>query len=637
MREKIAYYLLRSGVVILVLTPFVLGGGFYLANSTDKLIFWCVALILLIVGAALLSREERNQILKTSAHPLSIVLFVFIAWLTCRSFFSWNHLSWWGSWTRTDGLWMWWGMWVAWPILRFWSQKEEKIWRWALFGFVAVAILTTLLQLILAATILPNFFPSGRPVGFVGNAVYLALILLFVPWAATETPVAKKWWWSILILLIIVGLFNEIGTRSVVLGMAAAGVWLLIDLGRKWRQWQGKQIVGAVVIATLLLGGLLVANSFFASRLLRWFDGSTNTRLALWRIAGQEIKRRPIIGYGVGEQTKILDGQVAEIVAQNYAESNFDTTHSAYIDLMLQGGVVALLLILLVIVSAIYFLPTPWQRATVVFYAVAVSTAFLNPWSNIPFLLLLVGARKIVVKPKIQKYFGGVLAVVGGVVFLTALFTLLAVPFAAYQLKKVVDLGSTGGSIQQFVARLEKLNGPMPFVVERDMEILRASTLLQQRAVSFLAWEDLVAQTEPRFAALVQRPDLAAREYWSLGIFATNFIQTTTEKSMWQERAEKILRAGREEFLGFPPLTYDLAALLVNRDRTNEAISLLQNYAQKYPLIPDNFYWLARFQFLAGQKKEARVNISHAFVDFPGWVWSEENRAWYTKILEAAK
>lgn len=637
-REKIVHYFLHVGVFGLVLTPFVFGGGLYLANSTWKLITWCTAIICLLLGVWFLPRAEQRKILAEYIHPLSLILFLFVGWLTVRSFFSWNHLVWWGSWTRTDGLWMWWSLWVLWPILRWYAQEEEKIWRAALLMFVVLAIGTTVLQPLLSATFLPDFFPVGRPVGFVGNAVYLALVLIFVPWAATETFLKEKWQWLTAVLLIVGALIFYTETRSVILGLAVAGIWFLFDWFFSHKKINQRQIIGVAAMVIILVGGFLASGKFVNDRLQNWLETSAKTRLVLWHSVAPDIKHRPFIGYGVGNEIKILDSHVVDVVAQNYAESNFDTTHSAYLDLWLQGGLVAVLLCLLFLVTAIYFLPNTWQRATVVFYVVALATTFFNPWSNILLLMLLVGARSATKEFfSTTKIFFGV-GVIGSVaVLVTAVLTLSTVPYHAYQLNKIVALGKSGASIQQFVERAQNISGWMPFSVERDLEIMRSSVALWQKTISFLAWDDLTKLVVPLYNQIVVRTDLSARDYWDCGIFSASYAKMTAEKIIWQDRAENILRVGREKYLGFPPLTYDLAGLLVEREQTAVAIELLQEYTQSYPLIPDSFYYLARFQFLAGQKEAARLNITHAFEDFPGWVWSDSNRTIYQQILGTNK
>lgn len=79
-----------------------------------------------------------------------------------------------------------------------------------------------------------------------------------------------------------------------------------------------------------------------------------NTRAAIWHCAWDEIKKRPILGGGIGSSQNNL--------MENYATHNFHfgiksnyNSHSQYLDVLLTNGFVGLLIFLLFLGGLIYF------------------------------------------------------------------------------------------------------------------------------------------------------------------------------------------------------------------------------------------------------------------------------------------
>jgi len=153
------------------------------------------------------------------------------------------------------------------------------------------------------------------------------------------------------------------GQRASLLAVAAAIVLVLLaalfGAGRVLRV-TGRE-AGAVVLAVgLLLGGTAIASaasggiSLSGSRITQSFTSqgkqdSASSRINQWQVASKLAVQEPVTGHGLGTTYHYVE--LVKDAPDNYVES--DLTHDIFLDELLRGGLVAVLLLVVAFGSAI--------------------------------------------------------------------------------------------------------------------------------------------------------------------------------------------------------------------------------------------------------------------------------------------
>lgn len=287
-----------------------------------------------------------------------------VAWMAIADAFAVNpHKAFWSNFERMDG-------WVTLAHVFLLSLVAgsvltvDKLWRkWWLTLLSAVALVCGfgLLQLMGAADI----HQSGtRLDATLGNSEYLAgFLLLTIPITLLEamrTRAKDAAWlrYSLFALaaLEVVILFST-GTRGAfiaLVGGAAFGGLLWLFMAGK----QGRKAGTVFLIALIALVGsfyMLRSASFIQespnlSRLANISLGELETRFAIWGMALEGAKDRPVFGWGHEGFNYVFNAYYEPSLYGQ--ESWFDRAHNIYLDWLIAGGIPALLLFLSLLLSA---------------------------------------------------------------------------------------------------------------------------------------------------------------------------------------------------------------------------------------------------------------------------------------------
>lgn len=334
------------------------------------------------------------------------------------------HKAFWSNFERMDG----WVMLVhvfALFMVAGSVLTVEKLWRkWWLF-FVSVAALVCgygLLQLTGAAEIHQG---GVRVDASFGNAIYMAVYLMFSLFAAFWLMLASKGWLryaliAFSVLAFVLLLFTA--SRGAVIGFvggAAAAAVLWAFLARK--EWGGKGALGlklalgSLVALIVLVGGFyLVRDSAFVqgepalARLSSIFtlNQELAVRSTIWSMAFQGAAEDPITGWGQEGFNQVFNKYYhPSLYAQ---EQWFDRAHNMYLDWLVAGGVPALtLFVLLLAVSMLALLRardlTRAERvlltSALIAYAIQALVVFDNLFSYVPLAMLLAMAHTYMSRP----------------------------------------------------------------------------------------------------------------------------------------------------------------------------------------------------------------------------------------------
>lgn len=323
--------------------------------------------------------------------------------------------SFWSNFERMDG-WVTLAHLFAFFLVAGSVLSVERLWRrwWFFFVSIAAAVcMFGLVQLGGAAEI-----PQGglRLTSTLGNAIYLAVYLMFSMFAAAWLAVHAKGWTryallSFIPLAALILFFT--GSRGPLVGLGAgvvtaAVLWLF--LSRK--EWVGGRltpevkIAAGILLSVVVLAGSLflirdqqfVAENPFLARATSVFSlgQELTVRGTIWGMALEGVKEDPITGWGQEGFNQIFNKYYQPSLYQQ--ESWFDRAHNMYIDWLVAGGIpAALLFIALLLLGVFALLRAPGlSRAerilitsALIAYAVQAIVVFDNLFSYVPLVMLL--------------------------------------------------------------------------------------------------------------------------------------------------------------------------------------------------------------------------------------------------------
>ncbi len=170
--------------------------------------------------------------------------------------------------------------------------------------------------------------------------IFAEAMVMFLPFAAYTTTTAQKrpakWIFGICLLLAVVGTLFSFSRGSYLAILAIAGVFCLLNL--KSSLFSRKALIVAVVLVVLIL---VIPNPISAR--LRSFsldDISISDRLNMWSVAIVSIVEQPLFGFGAGVMN-------SEQILLNAGITGAPHTHNLILQLLVEGGIIALSILLI--------------------------------------------------------------------------------------------------------------------------------------------------------------------------------------------------------------------------------------------------------------------------------------------------
>ena len=349
-------------LIILGLTPLFFNYFYPTSIDLSKIVLFKVFTLLLLF--TVVWRLAKYKISLTSDIWKSLIpfaaLFVF---LIISLFFSVDILtSWFGSYTRQEGLvsWLFYGLWTILLIIHLTSdEKISKLIK--IEFFLKVISVSGLLVSVYAICQLfgVDFISWSEPARVTGRAVssfgqpnYLACWLVIVlPLAAYLISVSKnkinRATWSIIFIVELLALFTT-GSRAVLFTFLSVSVawlfWFSYQKNLLTRKKLLAIIFSGVIILVLFLTFLAVSNSSRFTELTNLKQGSAAVRLDLWQNGFKSFIKKPLLGYGLENQTEAYVAYY-KIDDALYAKPNTysDRAHNLILDILLTSGIIGLL------------------------------------------------------------------------------------------------------------------------------------------------------------------------------------------------------------------------------------------------------------------------------------------------------
>ncbi len=364
--QKILRYVLLGGVFIIPFIPLFVAQEMFFPFITGKSFAFRILVELLVGAWILLAYWDASYRPKWSWILASFTTFVGV--IALADFLGENPLkSIWSNYERMEGL-------VglihlfAYFLVIISVLKTEKLWMRFFNVSLGVSALMGIYGLFQLSGVLEINQGGVRVDGTFGNAAYLAVYTLFHIFIGAFLLLKQKremWlrivYCSAIVLNLVILYFTA--TRGAILGLLG-GVLLstiLVALFERERSVFRKGAIGILVGLVFLIGGFLaIKNTEFIrgndvlSRMATISLEEGSTRFMVWNMAGQGFKERPVLGWGQENFNFVFNkyydpGMYAQ-------EPWFDRAHNVFLDWLIAGGILGLLVYLSLFATGLYLL-----------------------------------------------------------------------------------------------------------------------------------------------------------------------------------------------------------------------------------------------------------------------------------------
>jgi O-antigen ligase len=621
-----------ASLCLLLATPFLAIGGLEFPYQTTRIITFSIAIVGLL-GAVLWrmnqSENFQKKVVSTASHPVVQIYGIFIAWLFVRSIPVFLSETWWGTWARFDGIFFELSFLMAIVAIAAWaSEFEFTAMQKKLIGFLGFILLCSLVIFpSLALDRYVGLLPEGRFNGSVGNPLYLAGLLLFVPWFAGRLKNTKI----------------TIGATVVALGFLVAtdtrGAFLAAIVGAGIFFWESKKISQRIrvgIISVVVILGCVGIFALASGKISSVRSVTIATRVAMWKSGAQELMGQPLIGFGVGEHRNNIDRSSVSLSEVSYGEIS-DSTHSVYLDIALKGGLIALAIFLVwivVVYRSISGEGRALSRATFVAYLVLIAAAPWMAWTTIPLAFLI--ALNIEQKKRVAGM-GLIFTALSFVVLISAVITCVVTA------KNSMYLFDVSGAVEskQFVNLPNGnlvTNKFLPFTKDFMIELLRLT--MPTENISSAPSVNIFIEKNVRPAILdVEKRSLHPDALNVAATWASTYASSglTTARDEWFERSLNLQQRALTINPERPAAVFQAADSLRELGRLPEAISMLKMFADKHPTFPEARFYHALMVDISGDTKTAFAIEQQIKKDFPNYGWKESIEGWFTDIEARAQ
>lgn len=226
---------------------------------------------------------------------------------------------------------------LTWVPLSFWEPLDSLV-----FEHFPMELILTWADVRTAATFNnPNLYGQ-----------FTVMLLPFgVHCLLTASRATERWLYGIMVGVSLLGVLFTFSRGSYLGLILATAVFLLLNVRRS--KTARTVLIGAVVVAILFV---LIPNPFM-DRLatIGGEDIAVNKRLQAWQVAWEAIVQRPIFGYGAGTLNAMDIIQAAGIDKTPH-------THNTILELLLEGGALALLPFVLMCIRFVTTNVRLWKR-----------------------------------------------------------------------------------------------------------------------------------------------------------------------------------------------------------------------------------------------------------------------------------
>ena len=359
-------YLLYVGIFAVPFLAFIVSSSMFFPFITGKnFSFRIIVEIMTALWLILMLFDARYKPRKSWVLAM---LAIFVGIVALSSIFGENfYRSFWSNYERMEGLVTYLHL-LAYFLVLAGTMKTEKVWNWLFHTTLLASAIIAFYGIFQLFGVLQTH-QGSRLDATLGNASYLAVYMIFHIFLALalfyRAKDFRKWIYLFVIILESFVLYHT-ATRGSILGIIGGLLisWILIAVlssNKKTRLAHISLLAGMAII----IGGfffLKTADFVKTSPVLSRFagislsEGTTESRLTIWKMSWQGFKEKPIFGWGQENFNLVFNKYYEPILYKQ--EPWFDRAHNVFFDRLTTNGIFGLLSYLGLLGVALYYLWT---------------------------------------------------------------------------------------------------------------------------------------------------------------------------------------------------------------------------------------------------------------------------------------
>lgn len=536
--------------------------------------------------------------------------------------------SWWGTASRSTGMFFYIGLWlVGWLLLLAVNHKEQWLKIFSVISWVGgiSAVYALLQQLHIPFVIVTVSGGSSRASALMGNPIFMGQLLLFTIFLTLyfvlNSSRKMRWYYLASLALQVIAIFLT-ASRGPLLALAVAGLIWLIGIWyvyRKQIKLDWRWLAGGGGLVGLIIGLIfLLVPVASLVRIFEVYNSSLQARLFTWQTAWVAIQDRALIGYGNENAwyalTKFYQPGLAGL---NFGETIVDRAHNFVLDQMIANGwmglIAELLLITFVVVVLVRFFKNylikhkpeqsilAWSLlAVVVAYFVANLTAFETVTTAIygaVILVAIIGLTSVELSSPTKISYVWLWRILLGILAISLIFFDFKYLAPAFRIGKYVDIANDAYRQNDYVAankayaKAQETINPYrwSFLINYPSFARKFSILLlTEKPGAAMA----VAEDGLRVATNIkkQEPDRVAI-FMELPILKTIIAYYSP---IYTAKAQEAFEQLTEDFPNHEYIYLNWARALMGVDKYIEAREALNQLADRFEILPTEFeFWRA--------------------------------------------
>ncbi len=370
-QNRFRWFYLIGFFLILALPLLVLPPWFTPFGWGKTIVFRIILSILIFFFIKqVLSKKISSAYIKDKIKTVSLAFWLLFAlfgiYLLSTIFSLDRSFSFWGSPYRSGGF-VNFAFYIIFAVITFLivRQKDwQKIWDFTIIVGILISIITIFQQFGIFSKFFIPF--TIRPVGTIGNPIFLAIYLLLLTFLTLSFGIKSKnrtkkafYFFSLLLFLSVVIILTQ--TRAAFAGLAMGSLWFLFAYPKKIKKLK---IIFAIILVFVLFG-MYSAKIYLDSHLyvyqkmppiisstvdrtLSMFEPtkSGESRISAWKVSWEALKDRPVLGYGPENFSigfdKYYDPSLPGITPWPW----WDRAHNFIFDISVTAGIPALIIYL---------------------------------------------------------------------------------------------------------------------------------------------------------------------------------------------------------------------------------------------------------------------------------------------------
>lgn len=359
------------GIFMVPFVPLIVANAHYFPFITGKAFFFRI--VVEIIAALWLILALRDKRFMPQFSWITVALTVFAGIVLVADIFSLNpERSLWSNFERMEG-------WVT--IAHLWifylvassTLQATRIWNRLFNTSIGVSVILIFYALAQLGGMAEIHQGNTRLDASLGNAAYFAVYLL-VHFFLTVFMMYRNWrdvglryMYGIIALFQLVILYYT-GTRGSILGLIG-GLFvgaLILVIARRDNKRIRNGAVGVILGLLVVVGGFqLVKDSEFVqrsemlSRLAAINLSDAAPRLAIWNMALEGFKERPVLGWGQESFNYVFNEYYKPSMYKQ--EQWFDRAHNVFFDWLIAAGALGLLSYLSLFAAVLWYI---WKKKT---------------------------------------------------------------------------------------------------------------------------------------------------------------------------------------------------------------------------------------------------------------------------------